>query len=396
MKRQGVRVLSSQEVDKSVYELAIERIERCYDRFDHVAISFSGGKDSTVCLNLALEVAKRRNRLPLDVVHWDEEAISPDTVDYVRRVSELPEVSMRWYCFPVQHRNACSKEQPWWHPWAPEEKHLWCRPLPPKAITDIKVLPEFEVGEVPRLPIPQMNRFVYPQSLGRVAVLTGIRADESLRRRRIVSLREHDNWISHDPYAPHVMLAKPIYDWRDNDVWTAPKRFGWDYNTDYDIQSKLGIPLHGQRVAPPFGQEPFQRIWMFAEAWPELWEKMLHRVDGVPCAGRYSCSPLYAAFSNVEKDPDQTWEDAVKEQLMQWGEEDRKMIAKRIQSEIRKHNKYTNNAPIPETAKTGLSWEFLFKVAVRGDHKKRMKLIYDYDAYHNGEFGPAGSNAMRT
>jgi predicted phosphoadenosine phosphosulfate sulfurtransferase len=396
MQRHGVRALAAQEVDKSVYDLAIERIERCFDRFDHVAVSFSGGKDSTVCLNLALEVARRRNRLPLDVVHWDEEAISPDTVNYVQRVSDLSEVSFRWYCYPIKHRNACSKDHTWWHPWAPEERHLWCRPLPEKAITTIELLPEHRVTEVPRAPVPEMNRFLYPTSLGRVVVITGIRADESVRRRRLVSLREHDNWICADTHAPHVMLAKPIYDWRSEDVWTAPKKFGWDYNTEYDVLSKLGIPIPQQRVCPPYGQEPMKSLWIYAEAWPDLWEKMLNRVPGAACAARYSKSPLYAFGDSSEKDPDQTWEEAIREQLMQWPEADRAKIAKRIQGDIVLHNKYTNNAPIPEKSRHGLSWEFLFRVALRGDHKKRMKPNPDFDAYHRGEFGPAGSSALRS
>ena len=39
-------------VDKNVYEAAIERIEFLFKEFDHILISFSGGKDSGVCLNL--------------------------------------------------------------------------------------------------------------------------------------------------------------------------------------------------------------------------------------------------------------------------------------------------------------------------------------------------------
>lgn len=71
------------EIDQDVYTTSLERINHLYDRFDRVAVSFSGGKDSTVCLQLALEVAKARNRLPLEVVFFDEEAMPPETIDYV-------------------------------------------------------------------------------------------------------------------------------------------------------------------------------------------------------------------------------------------------------------------------------------------------------------------------
>ena len=69
--------------DKSVLEHSLERIRTAYDRFDRVIVSFSGGKDSTAVLNLALEVARERGKLPLEAVFFDEESIHPTTIEYV-------------------------------------------------------------------------------------------------------------------------------------------------------------------------------------------------------------------------------------------------------------------------------------------------------------------------
>ena len=69
------KVHKKKEIDRNVYDLALERIRRTYDIFDNVVVMFSGGKDSTVCLNLTLQIAKERNKLPLDVYFFDEEAI---------------------------------------------------------------------------------------------------------------------------------------------------------------------------------------------------------------------------------------------------------------------------------------------------------------------------------
>src|SRR5262245_8227141 len=99
-------------IDKDVLTAANERIEYLFKCFDKVSVSFSGGKDSTACLHLTLDIARRLGKLPLRVIFFDEEAIHPPTVEYVQRVSKWPELAFEWYCITIRHRNACSNEQP--------------------------------------------------------------------------------------------------------------------------------------------------------------------------------------------------------------------------------------------------------------------------------------------
>lgn len=355
------------EVRESVHDLAIERINILYDRYDKVCVMFSGGKDSTVCLELTLEVARERGKLPLDVIFWDEEAMPPETIDYVLRQSMREGVALRWLCLPVKHRNGCSKKSPYWNPWAPEDREKWCREPPPQAVM---TLPGFN-----RETIPECNGFLHSPSEGQVAAVTGIRANESLRRFRIVTQRGFDNWISTDSFCKHVLQAKPIYDWTTEDVWTAPRQFGWDHNTTYDTMARAGIPRHVQRVCPPFGEEPLQRLWQYAVCWPELWEKMVRRVPGAGTAGRYSCSPLYMFNGKMKTPPvGMTWQEAIKHELLKWPAEYRKLIAARISKEIRAHNADNANLAIPDVSDDGLSWSFLFTVASRGDLKNRRSV----------------------
>lgn len=356
-----------QEVARSVYEMTMERVNVLYDRYDKVVVMFSGGKDSTVCLQTTLEVARARGRLPLEVIFWDEEAIPPETIDYVARVAAWPEIKMRWLCMPVKHRNGCSKQSPYWYPWAPEDQAKWCRELPPSAITDI---PGWN-----RPTIPEANGFLHRRDEGQVAAVTGIRAGESLRRYHVVTQRSHDNWITVDGSCNYVYQAKPIYDWTTEDVWTAPRNLGWDFNGTYTTMERAGIPRSVQRVAPPYGEEPLQRLWMYAVCWPELWEKMCRRVPGAATAGRYSRSPLYSFNTKFRSPPPgMTWEEAIRHQLMRWPEDYRKQVARRIQSEIAKHNRETRGAVIPDVTDEGLSWSFLYMLAVRGDLKNRKQV----------------------
>ena len=58
---------------KNVLDAAYERINYLFDEFENVVIGFSGGKDSTTVLNLALKVATEKNRLPLSVLWIDQE-----------------------------------------------------------------------------------------------------------------------------------------------------------------------------------------------------------------------------------------------------------------------------------------------------------------------------------
>lgn len=122
--------LSRKYLDKTVYDATRERIEELFFRFDTVAVSFSGGKDSTAVLNITLEVAEELGRLPVKVVYWDEEAQYSDTIDYIARVAEDPRVDMHWYCVPIKHRNACSYKEPFWYPWNPEKKNCGCATSP--------------------------------------------------------------------------------------------------------------------------------------------------------------------------------------------------------------------------------------------------------------------------
>ena len=60
--------------DKNVYEAAKERIKFVFENFEKVYVSFSGGKDSSVVLNLALDyMREHREKRKLGILFLDLE-----------------------------------------------------------------------------------------------------------------------------------------------------------------------------------------------------------------------------------------------------------------------------------------------------------------------------------
>ena len=360
----GNKILKKKITNQSVLDAARERFDIIYSRYDKVVVSFSGGKDSTVCLNLAIEAATKVGKLPIDVYFFDEEAIQPETVAYVQRVSQLETVNLKWICVPIRHRNACSRHQPWWFPWNPDDESLWVRPLPECSITKI---PGFTHG----MTMPESVNDLYGPEHGTVAHVRGIRADESLRRYRSVARKTEENWIS-GPQNGYAYHCSPIYDWTTVDVWTAPQMFGWDYNKTYDVLSMAGVPPNQQRVCPPFGEEPLRGLWQYSVCWPELWHAMINRVDGAATAARYSQTDLYG-FGGMKLPDGQTWISFIFLMLELYPYDLRAKMAASVYRCIDDHQKKTRR-PMPTESPdplTGYSWMFLAELVNRGDLKGR-------------------------
>lgn len=281
--------------DKNVFEAAKERMKIAFTDFEKVYISFSNGKDSGVMLNLAIDVARELDKLPVHVLYIDMEAQYKHAIEYTERMFNRDEVVGYWVCLPIHLRNAVSQYCPYWLCWDKEKRSAWVREYPKNknVITDEKFFPFFYRGMEFEEFVPAFAEWF---SEGKnTACLVGIRADESLNRFRTIK-NEHKV-----PYKGYMFTTKlfpntdkgiynfyPLYDWKVKDIWACNGKMKYDYNKIYDIMNMAGVPLSKMRLCQPYGDDQRQGLYLFKILEPETWAKVVNRVEGANFGNRYT------------------------------------------------------------------------------------------------------------
>ena len=119
--------------DQDVYEALQQRLEYLFEEFDNIYISFSGGKDSGLLLNLTLDFQKKfYPEKKIGVFHQDFEAQYTVTTEYIERTFERlkGEAELYWVCLPMATRTALSSYEMFWYPWDDTKKEAWVREMP--------------------------------------------------------------------------------------------------------------------------------------------------------------------------------------------------------------------------------------------------------------------------
>lgn len=299
----------------NVYEAALERMKVVFDEFDYVYVSFSGGKDSGVLLNLAIDYIRKNNlKRRLGVFHIDYEAQYQMTTDYVD--SELAKNSdildIYRICMPIAAKCATSMHESYWIPWDDDKKALWVRDLPKNGITEAShEFPWFVKGMWDYSLQEKFSRWVHEKSgAKRTCCLVGIRTDESLNRWRAIHSDKNKNKYNGIDWtlemSEGVYNAYPIFDFKVDDIWIANAKQGWEYNKLYDLFYKAGLTPAQMRVASPFHDSGIENLKLYKVIDPKNWGKMVGRTNGVNFAGFYGGTTAMG-WRSIKLPPGHTW-----------------------------------------------------------------------------------------
>lgn len=263
-------------VDKNVYEAALDRIRWLYDSFPNVGCNISGGKDSTVVMHLALEVARERGRLPLDVLFIDQENEWRAVVEYMRLVRAMPDVRLHWLQVPMRISNGTSSYDQWLQCWEPGA--VWMREKEPDSIHDnVYGTPTFA-----DLFLAWQKR-QWPEGMS--SLIAGVRTEESPSRK--LGLTVYETWGGETwgrKGDGQRFTWYPIYDWRLQDVWHYIAVNDLPYCEIYDRMWQYGVPVHKMRVSSHHHESALNTLFLLQEIEPDTWEIMAERVAGVHSA----------------------------------------------------------------------------------------------------------------
>ncbi len=307
--------------NKNVYEAAMERFDIIFTEFNDYYFSVSGGKDSSIMLQLAARAA-RKHQKKFSVLFIDLEAQYKATINHILElIEDVRDVLDCWYwiALPLSLRNAVSILQPKWICWDKNDKKKWVRQLPNYHSTDkkVKIITEtsnpwnwFEAGMEFEDFILYFSKWFQQRKGGLTAVGIAIRANESLNRFRTIISKEKEKFKTYSwTTRAHLHTEKlsvyhcfPLYDWKTEDDWIAVSKFNLKFNYIYELMYKNGLSIHEQRLCQPFGDDQKNGLNQFRALEPETWEKVLNRVAGVNFGNIYCRTSLLGNLHSNKPD----------------------------------------------------------------------------------------------
>lgn len=259
----------------NVFDAALDRIRWLYDEFPNVVVSWSGGKDSTVILELAIKVAREKGRLPVKCFWIDQEAEWGCVRDFARATMDREEVEPFWLQVPMVIQNGASGIDSWLNCWEPGEE--WMREQEPDSIH----VNNYGTKRFGKLFNAALEYHFGDQPM---ANLGGVRSEESPAR--------HLGMTSSPTYKGETWGKKlneklghftfyPIYDWSYRDVWKAIHDERWPYCKLYDWMWQHGVPLTRMRVSALHHETAVFALHYLHNLERDTWNRASKRIPGI-------------------------------------------------------------------------------------------------------------------
>ena len=297
--------------DENVFEASKKRVKYIFDEFENIYVSFSGGKDSGVCMHLMCEEARKRNR-KIGVIFIDIEAHYQMTIDYsIQMIEKYKDVIIPyWVCLPMLTDNSLSYDEMTWSWWETEKKDIWVREMPTMEYVinvDNNPIDYYKYNMTFESFVAKFGKWFGKGE--KTACIIGIRTQESLNRWRALTTknkRKYKDIMYSTQVNENVYNFYPIYDYTTEDIWTYYGKTGNEYNKFYDLMYKAGVSIHSMRIDEPFGDTAKAGLNMFKIIEPKTWVKIVGRVAGANFGNIYANSTINTANYKLPKG--HTWE----------------------------------------------------------------------------------------
>ena len=276
---------------ETVVDAARRRISDCFDEFEHISVSISGGKDSTVLCHLVCDEARRRGR-KVEVFFLDEEVDYENTIKQVEYLmfEMMPEVVIpSWFQVPFYLTNATSLTEGQLMAWEPGKHKMWMRSKDPRAI-------QHWPYDKSKLKVANKTKGFgfydalrgYNSAHESTCFFVGLRATESPNRWRTVSKNPgYKDWCWTTKQNQGNINAYPLYDWLFSDIWKYIYDTGVRYNHIYDLMWKKGMHTQEIRVSSLIHERSFKALVELPEFEPKTYDRLCKRIKGIQTANIY-------------------------------------------------------------------------------------------------------------
>lgn len=271
-------VIKRIQLSKNVVEMARERIVNLFKNGLPVYLSISGGKDSIVLSHVVYSLIREGLVDPkqLRVLFVDEEAMHAEvirvTMDWRKRFLQVG-AAFDWWCIEVKHFNCFNQlsQDESFICWDRTQRDNWVRPMPKFARTEHPLL---------RPGVDSYQEF-FPRITRDGVTITGVRVAESLQR----LLNYTDK--------PVDRMFKPIYDWKDSDVWLYIKEHGLDFPETYLHLYQTGSSRRDMRLSQFFSIDTAKSLVKLAEFDHGLMDRVIKREPNAYLAALYWDSEMF-------------------------------------------------------------------------------------------------------